>query len=186
MNLLTTYTHNSEWQTLTVLPLITANSQITTAPAKPFPVSCVFTSRSLATAFNSGDSSASCAQVVFTAPRAELPNNSSHIATDGQWVSLGVEPQASYGLVFCGAPSLTRGRVCLLYMLLALANAVFLGSESIETRDHILLSQIWYFLFIDSYDLQGHGGGIQPLSTDFVPCLEHLVTDHVETPCFQE
>jgi hypothetical protein len=29
-----------------------------------------------------------------------------------------------------------------LYMLLALASAVFLGSESLETRDHILLSQI--------------------------------------------
>jgi hypothetical protein len=27
----------------------------------------------------------------------------------------------SYGLIFWGAPSLTRGRVCLLYMLLALA-----------------------------------------------------------------
>jgi hypothetical protein len=31
------------------------NSQITTAPAKPFPACCVFTSRSLATAYNSGD-----------------------------------------------------------------------------------------------------------------------------------
>jgi hypothetical protein len=51
----------------------------------------------------------------------------------------------SYGLVFCGAPSLTRGRVCLLYMLLALDRAVFLGSESLWTRDHILLSQIWDF-----------------------------------------
>jgi hypothetical protein len=29
---------------------------------------------------------------------------------------------------FCGAPSLTRGRLCLLYMLLALASALFLGS----------------------------------------------------------
>jgi hypothetical protein len=29
---------------------------------------------------------------------------------------------------FCGAPSLTRGRVCLLYVPLALASAVFLGS----------------------------------------------------------
>jgi hypothetical protein len=46
-----------------------------------------------------------------------------------QSVSLGVEPHLglmtryllffdSYGLVSCGAPSLTRGRVCLLYMLL--------------------------------------------------------------------
>jgi hypothetical protein len=81
----------------------------------------------------------------------------SHIATDGQSVSLGVEPHLglmarylllfdSYGLCFCGAPSLTRGRVCLLYILLALlARAVFLGSESLETRVHILLSKIWDF-----------------------------------------
>jgi hypothetical protein len=40
------------------------NSQITTAPAKPFPACCVFTNRSLATASNSGDSSASRAQVL--------------------------------------------------------------------------------------------------------------------------
>jgi hypothetical protein len=53
----------------------------------------------------------------------------------------------SYGLVFCGAPSLTRGRVCLLYMLLALASTVFLRSESLGTRDHILLPQVWDFHF---------------------------------------
>jgi hypothetical protein len=47
----------------------------------------------------------------------------------------------SYGLVFVGAPSLRRGRVYLLYMLLVLASAVFLGSESLGTRDSILLSQ---------------------------------------------
>jgi hypothetical protein len=41
---------------------------------------------------------------------------------------------------FSGAPSLTRGRVCLLYMLLVLASVVFLGSESLGTHDHILLS----------------------------------------------
>jgi hypothetical protein len=35
------------------------NSQITTAPAKPFPACCVFTSHSLVMASNSGDSSAS-------------------------------------------------------------------------------------------------------------------------------
>jgi hypothetical protein len=39
------------------------NSEITTAPAKPFPACCVFTSRSLATASNSRDSSALCALV---------------------------------------------------------------------------------------------------------------------------
>jgi hypothetical protein len=68
-------------------------------------------------------------------------------------VSLGVEPHLwlmtrylilldGYCLVFCGALSLTRGRVCHLYMLLALASAVFLGSESLGPRDHILRSQI--------------------------------------------
>jgi hypothetical protein len=61
-----------------------------------------------------------------------------------QSVSLGVEPHLgimtrylllfnSYGLVFVGRS---------LYMLLALASAVFLGSESLGTREHILLSQI--------------------------------------------
>jgi hypothetical protein len=43
-------------------------------------------------------------------------------------------------VLFCGVPSLTRGRVCLLYMLLTLVSVVFLGSESLGTRDHILLS----------------------------------------------
>jgi hypothetical protein len=90
-----------------------------------------------------------------------------------QSVSLGVEPHL--GLMtrylaitisqlrscFCGAPSLTRGRVCLLYMLLALASAVFLGSES------LVLETIFYCLrletshFVASYDSQGHGGGIR-------------------------
>jgi hypothetical protein len=81
----------------------------------------------------------------------------SHIATDGQSVSqsvsLGVEPQMIFITVwqlqscFCGAPSLTRRRVCLLYMLLVLASAVLFGSESRGTRDHILLSQIRDFPF---------------------------------------
>jgi hypothetical protein len=43
---------------------------------------------------------------------------------------------------WCGALSLTRGRVCHLQLLLALASAVILGSQSSETRDHILMSQI--------------------------------------------
>jgi hypothetical protein len=64
--------------------------------------------------------------------------------TVSQSVSLGVESHLGlmtrYLLLFdnCG---LTRGPVCLLYMLLALASAVFLGSESLGSRDHILLSQ---------------------------------------------
>jgi hypothetical protein len=48
---------------------------------------------------------------------------------------------------FSGAPSLTRGQVCVLYVLLALASVVFLESEYLRTRDTILLSQIWDFTF---------------------------------------
>jgi hypothetical protein len=44
------------------------NSQITTAPAKPFPACYVFTGHSLAMASNSGDSSASRAQVLSSQP----------------------------------------------------------------------------------------------------------------------
>jgi hypothetical protein len=50
----------------------------------------------------------------------------------------------------CGALSLTRERVCRLQLLLGLASAVILVSESRRTRDHILLSQIR-----DSPNLEG-------------------------------
>jgi hypothetical protein len=46
-----------------------------------------------------------------------------------------------------GAPSLTRGRVCRLQLLLALASAVIFRSESLRTRGHIWLSQIRDFPF---------------------------------------
>jgi hypothetical protein len=42
--------------------------QITAAPTKPFPACSVLTSRSLETASNSGDSSASRAQVLMSQP----------------------------------------------------------------------------------------------------------------------
>jgi hypothetical protein len=68
--------------------------------------------------------------------------------TASQSVSLGVELHLGlmtrYLLLFDStvlllwAPSLTRGRFCLLYMQLALASAVFLGSESLGT-----LATLW-------------------------------------------
>jgi hypothetical protein len=68
-------------------------------------------------------------------------------------VCLGVKhPSGAYDEIFitvrhlrvcwCGALSLTREWVCRLQLLLVLARAVILGSESRGTRDHILLSQI--------------------------------------------
>jgi hypothetical protein len=97
----------------------------------------------------------------------EVPNfditlksqSQSYIATDGQSISKSWcrAPSGAHDQIFItlwqlwsgflGAPSLTRGRVCLLHMLLALASVVFLGSESFQTRDHILLSQILDFPF---------------------------------------
>jgi hypothetical protein len=73
-------------------------------------------------------------------------------------VYLGImHPSGAYDQIFIivwhlrvcwfGAPSMTRGRVCRLQLLLALASAVFLGSESLGTRGHILLSQIRDFPF---------------------------------------
>jgi hypothetical protein len=72
--------------------------------------------------------------------------------TVGRPICLGINhPSGAYYQIFitvkqlrvcwCGAPSLTRGRICCLHLLLALANAV-LGSESRRTCDYILLSQI--------------------------------------------
>jgi hypothetical protein len=79
----------------------------------------------------------------------------SYIATDGRSINKSWcrAPSRAHDQIFiiiwqlrscfCGASSLTRGRVCLLFMLPALASAVFLWSESLGTSDHILLSQIW-------------------------------------------
>jgi hypothetical protein len=87
-----------------------------------------------------------------------------------------------------GAPSLVRGQVCYLQLMLVLPSAVILGSKSHGTHDHISLPQIRdspYLegqvaifisarnrvaqlhpqalgsLFVISYDSQGYGGGTQ-------------------------
>jgi hypothetical protein len=82
-----------------------------------------------------------------------------YITTDGQPASLswnkapfwGLRPDLYYCLTVAGfwfgAPFLTRGRVCPLQLLLALASAVIFGSESRRARGHILLSQIRDFPF---------------------------------------
>jgi hypothetical protein len=68
--------------------------------------------------------------------------------TDGQSAS------ESWCQVSVGRP-LWREDGYLLYNLLALASAVFLGSESLGTCDRILLSQIWDFPFCRLLRLAG-------------------------------
>jgi hypothetical protein len=100
---------------------------------------------------------------------------------------------------FCGAPYLTRGRVCILYMLLALASAVFLGSESLGTRDHTLLPQIWDFPFRRllrlarsrwKYSTPPPHGSLQRLisskeyiRTQFVPHRKHITSPLQNSTC---
>jgi hypothetical protein len=83
-----------------------------------------------------------------------------------QSVSLGAESLETHGQNFFSqlntwgnSPyitfSLTRGWVCHIQLLLALASAVILGSESRGTRDHILLSQIRDFPFCRLLRLAG-------------------------------
>jgi hypothetical protein len=65
-------------------------------------------------------------------------------------------PSIFFQLNTCGyspyvTSSLMRGWVCCLQLLLVLASAVTLGSESRGTHDHILLSQI-----LDPPNLEGH------------------------------
>jgi hypothetical protein len=101
-----------------------------------------------------------------------------------------------------------RGWVCRLQLLLALASAVILCSESHGTHDHIFLSQnrdspnledqepVFIFprnrvarlysqalgsLFVASYDSQGCGGGIRPrLHTGVLPGQSASVTTAIQ------
>jgi hypothetical protein len=113
-------------------------------------------------ASNNGYSSASVLKSSLNGgslPTARSCQSQSHIATDGQSIckSWCRAPSGANDQIFitpwqlrscfCGAPSLTSGLISLLYMLLALASLVFLGSESLGTRYHILLFQIWDFPF---------------------------------------
>jgi hypothetical protein len=104
----------------------------------------------------------------------ETVKSQSHIATDGPSVSKSWcrAPSGAYDQMFitvwklrscfCGAHSLTRGRVCLLYMLLGLPVQSFSGLSP------MLLATIFSCLrfetsrFVASYSSQDHGGGILP------------------------
>jgi hypothetical protein len=61
-------------------------------------------------------------------------------------------------LCWFGVLPLTKGRVCRLQLLLALASVVVFWSEPIGNRDHILLSQIADFTFHRLLQLAGLRG----------------------------
>jgi hypothetical protein len=71
MDLLTTYIQNSELQVITALSLISTLYKPLQYPLSLFQVYCVFIRRSLVTASNSGDSSASRAQVLSSQPSVQ-------------------------------------------------------------------------------------------------------------------
>jgi hypothetical protein len=116
MDLLNTYTPRSELQVNTALSLISTLYKSLQHRLSLFPACCVLISRSLATVFNSGNSTASRSYVRISQPPVSSQSQS-HIATDGQSVrSLGVEPHLglmtrylllfdSYTLVFVGGLS---------------------------------------------------------------------------------
>jgi hypothetical protein len=64
------------------------NSQITTAPAKPFPACCLFTSLSLATTSNSGDSAASRTQAL----PSPTPVQSCLLFSQLNWITISSQP----------------------------------------------------------------------------------------------
>jgi hypothetical protein len=73
MDLLTTYTHNSELEVITALSLISALYKSPQHPLSLFPASYILISCSLATDSNSANSSASHASgSIFTAYLAEI------------------------------------------------------------------------------------------------------------------
>jgi hypothetical protein len=184
LDLLITCTHSSEPQVITD-PLL-----ISTLPA-----CCLFTSRSLVMASNSGDSSAFRSHIV-TFRRISPAELSSTVNSTFATSLLSFSCRARltcqtfiFQLNTCGySPyviySLTRRRIWHIQLLLVLASAVILISESRGTHNHILLFQIrdspnlegQVPVFISpqeqgdpiippgtvaSYDSQGYGGGIR-------------------------
>jgi hypothetical protein len=73
---------------------------------------------------------------------------------------------------WCGAPSLTRGRVCHLQLLLALASA-FSGPSPVGLANIFYCLRIETSLYVASYDSQGYGGSIRThLHTGLWMCLQ--------------
>jgi hypothetical protein len=164
--ILSTSTHDS-WLHLIIAPSLISTLYKSIQHTLSYLVFCVFTSRFLATASNSGDSSAStlkCTDSLTTLTNSASESESELLYdwrfTANQFV-MATNPLRPTTSIFvfqgnaCGySPyvtfSLTIGWVCRLQLLLVHASAVVLGAESRGTPDHILLPQIR-----DSPNLEG-------------------------------
>jgi hypothetical protein len=91
MDLLTTYTHHSELRIITALSLTSTLYKSTQHPLSLFPACCIFISRSLATACNSGDYSISLAKVLSSQPPVQSSTLNRKLTTDN-WLLPGWRP----------------------------------------------------------------------------------------------
>jgi hypothetical protein len=115
-------------------------------------------------------------------------------------VCLGVKhPSGAYDQIFntvrqlrvcwCRAPSLTRGRVCRLQLLLAPSPVQsFSGASTVELTNIFYCLRFESSLFVVSYDSQG-GGGIRPslhmgLNLIILSLAYNIGTDHIENTAF--
>jgi hypothetical protein len=83
-------------------------------------------------------------------------------AYDQRFFPFGIQNTSDSYVLDSVGRSLTRGRVCLLYVPLVLASAVFLGPSPLGLATVFYCLRLETSLFVASYDSQGHGGGIRP------------------------
>jgi hypothetical protein len=119
-------------------------------------------------------------------------SSQSHIATDSQSVSLGVQPHLglmtryillfdSYGLVFVGRPLWREDGSVFCAYCWSLPAHFFSGPGPLGLATILYCLRFGTFLFNASYDLQGHGGGIRPrLHTGYSFSVYKFRTDHTE------